>query len=251
MSKIIIIGGSGHVGGYLVPSLVEAGHQVVNVTRGKTKRYRNDTAWNSVETAILDRETEDKNGTFGHAIAALGGDIVIDMICFTLESARHLCEALNGKVSHFLHTGTIWVHGHSLTVPTNESDPRSTFGDYGIQKSAIEDYLLTRAHQDGFPATVVRPGHIVGPGWNPLNPAGHFNPRVFSEIARGETLALPNFGLETVHHVHAEDVAQVFLRSINNWGATVGESFNAVSPAAITLRGYAEAMYRCSATSRS
>src|SRR5262249_23244199 len=96
----------------------------------------------------------------------------------------------------------------------------------------------------GFPATVFRPGHIVGPGWAPLNPAGHFNVEVFSRIARGEALDLPNFGLETVHHVHAEDVAQVVLGAITHRAAAVGETFNAVSAQALNLRGYAEAMYR-------
>src|SRR5262249_58415810 len=82
--------------------------------------------------------------------------------------------------------------------------------------------------------------HIVGPGWAPLNPAGNFNPRVFSQLAKGEELRLANFGLETVHHVHADDVAQVFVRAIANWTASVGEAFHAVSPGAVSLRGYAE-----------
>ena len=61
-------------------------------------------------------------------------------------------------------------------------------------------------------------------------------------LAKGEELALPNFGLETVHHVHADDVAQMFMCAIAHWSASVGEAFHSVSPAAITLRGYAEAM---------
>ena len=144
-------------------------------------------------------------------------------------------------MQHFLHTGTIWVHGPSVAVPTTEMQPRKPFGEYGIQKAAIEAYLIDEARRNGFPATIVHPGHIVGPGWNPLNPAGHFNPQVFSTLAQGEELALPNFGLETVHHVHADDVAQVFMKAIANWSASVGEAFHAVSPAAVTLRGYAEA----------
>ena len=61
-------------------------------------------------------------------------------------------------------------------------------------------------------------------------------------LAKGEELSLPNFGLETVHHVHADDVAQMFMCAIAHWSASVGEAFPAVSLAAITLRGYAEAM---------
>jgi len=120
--------------------------------------------------------------------------------------------------------------------------PRKPFGEYGIQKAAIEAYLLDEARRNGFPATVAHPGHIVGPGWAPLNPAGHFNPTVFTTLAKGEELALPNFGLETVHHVHADDVALVFMKAIANRSQSVGEAFHAVSPQAVTLRGYAEAM---------
>ena len=32
--------------------------------------------------------------------------------------------------------------------------------------------LLAEARRTGFPATALHPGHIVGPGWAPLNPAG-------------------------------------------------------------------------------
>ena len=243
MSKIVVIGGSGHVGTYLVPMLVDAGHEVINVSRGKAAPYLPNPAWEKVKQVQLDRDLEEQSGTFGSKIANLEADIVIDMICFTLESAQHIAEALKGKVQHFLHTGTVWVHGHSLSVPTRESDKRAPFGDYGTQKSAIEDYLLNISRRGELPSTIVRPGHIVGPGWVPLNPAGHFNPQTFSDINAGKALALPNFGLETVHHVHAEDVAQMFMRAINNWSASTSEAFNAVSPAAVTLRGYAEAMY--------
>ena len=86
---------------------------------------------------------------------------------------------------------------------------------------------------------MVHPGHIVGPGWVPLNPAGHFDPEVFGRLARGEELVLPNLGMETVHHVHADDVAQVFQAALESRSTAIGESFHAVSAAAVTLRGYA------------
>ncbi|WFU12599.1 NAD-dependent epimerase/dehydratase family protein (plasmid) [Rhizobium sp. CB3090] len=244
MTRAVVIGATGHVGTYLVPRLVEAGYEVVAVSRGQAKPYSPNRAWDAVDQMTMDRAAMEKDGSFGPAIRALRADIVIDMICFTLESARHLAEALSGHVGHFLHTGTIWTHGFPTVVPTPEEAPKRPFGEYGTQKAAIESYLLGEAHKKGFPATLIHPGHIVGLGWAPLNPAGHFNLAAFSTLARGETLVLPNFGLETVHHVHADDVAQMFMGAIANWRASTGESFHAVSSGALTLRGYAEAMSR-------
>lgn len=238
--RVVVIGGSGHVGTYLVPRLVEAGHQVIVLTRRQREPYQPHRAWNAVQQISVDREAEDAAGTFGARIRDLNPDVVIDMICFTLGSARHLVEALRGQVQQFLHCGTIWAHGHSVQVPSVEEQARHPFGEYGIQKAEIEAYLLDEARRTGFPATVLMPGHIVGPGWAPLNPAGNFNPQVFVTLAHGEELTLPNLGLETVHHVHADDVAQAFMRAMANWSNAVGENFHVVSSSAVTLRGYAE-----------
>ena len=239
--RVIVIGGSGHVGTYLVPRLVEKGHTVVNVSRGRRKPYHSDYAWESVEQVSLDRADEEKAGSFGKRILSLDPDVVIDMICFEPDSAVHLLESLRGLVQHLITCCTIWVHGYSVQVPWKEEQPKHPFGSYGIKKEKIESILLEESRKNGFPATIVHPGHIVGPGWAPVNPAGNFNPAVFETLARGEPLTLPNLGLETVHHVHADDVAQVFIRAMENWSVAVGEGFHVVSESALTLRGYAEA----------
>ena len=56
----------------------------------------------------------------------------------------------------------------------------------------------------------------------PVNPAGNFNPEVFSRLAQGRTVRLPNFGMETLHHVHAEDVAQSFVRAMERRDLALG-----------------------------
>ncbi len=166
--RVVIIGGSGHVGTYLVPRLVEAGFTVSNVTRGQRAPYLPHVAWNAVQNVTADRDAEERDGSFGARIRALKPDIVVDMVCFTLASAEHLVHALEGRIQHLLHTGTIWVHGPSVVVPTTEDTPRKPFGSYGIQKAAIEAYLLEKARRDALPVTIVHPGHIVGCGWAPL-----------------------------------------------------------------------------------
>lgn len=141
--RVVVIGGSGHVGTFLVPRLLEAGHEVVSVSRGRREPYRDHAAWVSVEKVALDREREEKNGVFEQKILGFAPDAVIDMICFMQGSTSHLVEKLRGRVQHFLHCGTIWVHGHSTRVPATEDLPRRRpFGAYGERKAKAEAYLL-------------------------------------------------------------------------------------------------------------
>ena len=240
--RVIVIGGTGHIGTYLIPRLCWAGHEVIVISRSRSEPYQAHGAWSAVRQIVLDRTAEERAGNFGDKVQSLEPDVVIDLICFTVESARMLVEATKNRIQHFLHCGTIWIHGPSVEVPSTENAPRRPFGEYGVRKAAIEEYLLREARLNGYPATLLHPGHIVGPGWEPLNPAGHFNSQVFSTLARGEELALPNLGMETVHHVHADDVAQSFFKAMLRRGNALGESFHVVSPAALTLRGYAEAV---------
>lgn len=244
MSRIVVIGGSGHVGSYLVPALVERGHEVVNVSRGAARPYRPHYAWNEIENVSLDRTAEEKAGQFGKKIADLRPDIVVDMIAFDLSSTQQIVEALRGKVEHYLFCSSIWVYGGLTSIPSTENDSTTPIDAYGKGKAESEAWLIREARLSGFPATCFRPGHIVGEGWNPITPQGNANPETFSLIARGDELVLPNLGLEMVHHVHAGDVAQWIICAIENRAASIGEVFNTVSGQAVTLKGYAEAVYR-------
>src|SRR5665213_938349 len=123
MSRVVVIGAYGHIGTYLVPRLVVAGHEVIALSRGQAKPYLPNAAWAKVTPKIMDRIALEKTGQFGPAVAALNADIVIDLICFTVDSARQLVAALQGKVTHLIHIGTIWtlslIH---ISEPTRQAE---------------------------------------------------------------------------------------------------------------------------------
>lgn len=238
--QTLVIGGTGHIGTWLVPRLVRDGHQVVVLTRGQRRPYRDDDAWQQVETVLADRSEEESRGVFGARVADLGAEVVIDLTSFTVDSTRQLVEALQGRVQHFLHCGTLWVHGPSRLVPTTEDAVRHPITDYGRAKARIEGYLHQQASAVGFPVTLVHPGHISGPGWVPINPAGNLDVDVFQRLVDGRELVLPDLGMATLQHVHADDVAGVFMAALQRPGVSIGESFHAASATAITLQGYAE-----------
>jgi nucleoside-diphosphate-sugar epimerase len=85
---------------------------------------------------------------------------------------------------------------------------------------------------------VLHPGHLSGPGWPVITPAGNLDPATWTRLATGQPLALPDHGLGVLHHVHADDVAQAFELALSK-PAAVGGSFHVVAEQAMTLRGLA------------
>jgi nucleoside-diphosphate-sugar epimerase len=238
MSRVVVIGATGHIGSYLIPRLVRGGHDVVAISRGARAPYHDSPEWQRVSTVTADRDAEDAAGTFGGRIVALRPDVVMDMICFTAASAGQLVEALRPARPLLVHCGTIWVHGPALRVPVTEDEPRTAYGEYGTGKAEIEALLLQETRGGGVPATVLHPGHISGPGWPVITPAGNLDPQVWTRLATGQPLALPDHGLGVLHHVHADDVAQAFEQALLR-PAAAGRSYHVVSPQAMTLRGLA------------
>jgi nucleoside-diphosphate-sugar epimerase len=238
LSRVVVIGATGHIGSYLVPRLVRGGHEVIALSRGAREPYHPSPQWDAVSRVTVDRDAEDEAGTFGDRIAALRPDVVMDMICFTAASARQLTDALRPSRPLLIHCGTIWVHGYALRVPVTEDEPRTAYGEYGTGKAEIEALLLRETIAGGVPSVVLHPGHISGPGWPVITPAGNLDPAVWTQLATGKPLALPDLGLGILHHVHADDVAQAFERAMSR-PAAIGASFHVVAEQAMTLRGLA------------
>ena len=238
MSRAVVIGATGHIGTYLVPRLVDSGHEVIAVSRGLRDPYQAAPQWQAVTRVDVDRDAQDAQGSFGERIAALRPDVVIDLICFTSASARQLVEALRPARPLLVHCGTIWVHGQALRVPVTEDEPRTAYGEYGIAKAEIEALLHEETQAGGVPAVVLHPGHISGPGWPVITPAGNLDPATWTRLATGAPLPLPDSGLGVLHHVHADDVAQAFERALTCPEA-IGSSFHVVAEQAMTLRGLA------------
>ena len=239
--KILVIGATGHIGTYLVPRLVAAGHRVAAMHRGNREPYSLKPVWDKVERIQADRKEEEEKGDFGKAVAKVSAEVVIDLILFKREGLPQMVEALQGNCRHYIYCGTMWVYGPTEFAPTREEHPRLADEDYGRNKAEIELELLRLAACENFPATILHPGHIVGPGWPPIGPTGNLDLAVFEKLGRGLEVCLPDLGLGTLHHVHADDVAQAFERAIERPNASIGESFNVVSPEALTLNAFCRA----------
>ena len=242
--EILVIGGTGHIGSYLVPRLTRAGHAVTVVARKPQPRYSHPLlGWKNVRWIVADRAAEEKTGAWAERMASLRADVVMDLICFTPEQNRVMVESFSGRIRQFLHIGTIWSYGPAERVPYEESQPRRPITDYGRKKAEIEAFLQEKLRNEGFPFTILHPGHICGRRWLPIDPQGSCGDAgVYRKLARGEPVCLPDRGLATLHHVHADDVAQLCERALESGAAALGESFSAVAPYAMTLAGCCHAV---------
>ncbi|MEK6344880.1 MAG: NAD(P)-dependent oxidoreductase [Curtobacterium sp.] len=237
--RIVVIGATGHIGTFLVPRLVRSGHDVVVVSRGTRSAYVDAPEWERVERVTADREQEDRDGTFGRRIAALRADAVIDLVCFTVDSARAMLDALRGTDTHLVHCGSIWRAGVSYVLPITEENATPPFGEYGEQKDAIARLYKEETASGGVATTTLHPGHISGPGWVPIGPLGNLDTSVITRLSAGEPVVVPGIGAESMAHVHADDVAQAFQLAVEHRDAAVGEDCFVTAPTALTVRGYA------------
>src|ERR1700755_1057964 len=104
MSRIAVIGATGHVGTYLVPRLVRAGHDVVAISRGERAPYHGAPEWRAGARVAVDRSSAD----FLDRLVALDADAVIDMVCFTAAEAQALVDALRPSPPPLVDCGTSW-----------------------------------------------------------------------------------------------------------------------------------------------
>ncbi len=235
MKKACVIGGKGKVGNFLVPMLVNDGYDVTVVTRGETNWYLDKKEYADVHEVRLNRN----DASFVKTIADGQYDAVVDMICFDHSDLLKLVAALKGSTNHLVVCGSLWMHGTSDLVPVREQDCREPLCEYGRQKCAMSDDLHRLWAEEKFPGTIVHPGHICAPKHPIVNPQGNLNADIFAALKEGREVLLPGYGLDTLHHVAAEDVAGIMRAVIQKGEGTFGEDFHAAASQAMSLNGYA------------
>ncbi|MFH0795468.1 MAG: NAD(P)-dependent oxidoreductase, partial [Candidatus Omnitrophota bacterium] len=99
-------------------------------------------------------------------------------------------------------------------------------------KLALEYY-----HRDGFPATIIRPTNIMGPGSPPIDIWGARNPGFLQRIIKEETITVPNDGRALLQPCYVEDIAEAFALALEN-KKSIGQIYNISSDYSVTLNEY-------------
>ena len=206
---ILVLGGTRFVGRHIVETLLDGGHRVSVLTRGKSP----DELPASVERLRGDRE----QGTAG--LAALGSrewDVCVDVSGYTPKQVRPSAESLRGRVGRNIFVSTVSVYVDSSDVPVVETHPllpeaaedvTDINGEtYGPLKVTCE-HIVRGLYGDR--STILRPQIVAGP----FDPTGRHTYWVQRASEGGEMLA-PGDGSDYVQLVDARDVARFTQRAI-------------------------------------
>jgi len=228
--KVLVIGGTRFIGPHVVRKLREAGHQVLALNRGKSA---------TPLPPDVPRITCDKNDRdrFRAALLDAAPDAVIDT-CLQAADLEVACEALAGRIRQFIHTGSTGVYTPMRRIPAREEDAIRIVPGITFEDKWAQDQVLLRWREDrGFPATIIRPTNVFGPGAVPLDLWGSRTPAFFQRVADGRPVTLPNDGRALIQPVDVEDLASAYVLVLAA-GKGIGQVYNISRWQALTHTEY-------------
>jgi nucleoside-diphosphate-sugar epimerase len=235
MSEILVIGGNGFVGKYLVQALRDRG-KGVRVLALPTE----DTRWLEARDVAVHRGDIRDPATL---IAPLNGvDRVVHLAgmmgvwrsmeeyhAVNVSGTRNVCRAVLAAKARLVHVSSWTVYGMGLGAPAREDfalkplpEPYSitkAAGDKAVQRMIIEDHLR---------AVIVRPGTIFGPG-------DHLNFGRTADRLLGGRRIIVGKGNNAVPFVYVTDVVRGLMLALENDNA-IGQAYNIGNDQPLTQR---------------
>jgi nucleoside-diphosphate-sugar epimerase len=233
--RTLLIGGSGHIGGYLTKYFLARGHEIVILSRGAQpvpdapgiRHIAVDRGAAEAKAAPDGVRTE-----WQSLLQEISADYVIDLIAYEARSTQQTIEALRGRVRHFVNIGSGWRFGEPQTLPTRSP--------YGEQKQAMWEAIEREFRENGLAGTQIDPPAIQGAPKIPNSPTGLRLLDVHQEIADGRTIQIPGTGETILGMVHVSDVAALVALAIEQRDRAAGQAFNVSCGFGITYNGLFE-----------
>jgi nucleoside-diphosphate-sugar epimerase len=276
--KILVTGSAGFISGYLVPELLNRGHEVVGIDNFSkygpvTRSFDNHphyyfTKGDAKDTDLLKDLIKDCDQVV--AIAAMIGGIT-----YFHEFAFDLL-AENERITASTFDAAIWAHKNKKlkkinvisssmvyesadVFPSREGEqfqcppPLST---YGFQKLACEYFAKGAYEQYKLPYTVIRPFNCVGVGetraitgreimsGNVILAMSHVVPDLVQKVLKGQDpLHILGKGNQIRHYTYGDDLAKGIAECIERPEA-VNEDFNISTPVSTTVLELAELIWK-------
>ena len=230
--KIIVLGGTGWVGHHIVEVLHAAEHEVTICSRGKKATYANEIS-DGVRRVTANKSNQDEMAR----VFEDHYEVVIDSV--PTEASIDIVLRHAKGIRHYLHCSSTGGYAPLPFIPGDETMPYDHFMGGWKQKAVVDTKVMDLFHSQGFPATVIRPCYITGPGLLPLDNLGGRREEFIPDILAGRTLDLPNDGQALLQPIHVEDLAAAFLLAVQK-PESIGEIFNICLEKAVSIANYIE-----------
>lgn len=233
--KILVTGGSGFVGGHLIPHLANEGHEVVSLSRRESKENYN------FKTISLDLSNYDPKASSiskqFEAIIHLAGTVSVNEMI--KNPKEHLQNNINSTINLledirlnnpnglliFLSSEKVYGKGESgIEGEITEESPAEPSETYGVSKLISEELIKAYHHCYGLQYIILRSGNIFGPGQKPEL----FIPSVINKIiCKPESVTVGNLAVYR-NFIYVDDACEAVLKCLNTSEA-INQTFNLTS----------------------
>ncbi len=158
--RILLLGGTGVIGTFLVPELRKAGYSVTVTSRAPH------TSNDAGVTYLLGNAKDD---AFLDACLAQGYDAIVDFMIYSTEQFKSRYKKLMASTQHYLFLSSYRVYGDNGCAPIREDSPRLLDSVNDPQYLATDEYGLAKARQEDLLRaygrlnyTIIRPAITYG-----------------------------------------------------------------------------------------
>jgi len=267
--RILVTGAAGFINGYLVPELLDAGHDVIGIDDfskyGRLSRSFDDhPGYRFVEgdakDAELLRELADDCDQVVAAAAMIGGISYFHEFAYGLmaENERILASTFDaaiashraGRLERIVVVSSSMVYESTTVFPTPEGAQRTSpppVSTYGFQKLASEYFAAGAWEQYRLPYTIVRPFNCVGIGerraardtvvmsGNVKLALSHVVPDLVLKVLKGQDpLHILGDGSQVRHYTYGGDLAHGIRLAMESPAAR-NEDFNLSTETSTTV----------------
>ena len=231
--KILVIGGTGHIGSFLVPMLSDICESVSVISRNKTSVDA--AGWKNVQLVQGTYLRNDRDWL--NFIKQAECDVLIDILGTDVPGTY---EAIKGHCKYYIACGSVWMFGPPKVVPTpDETQGPCPFEGYAMRYSEL---LSTRqqAKIDGVIFTAIMPPNVCGPRKIPLDGYGGRSLEVHKAHMQGKPVKLFQNCNTLIGPCDAEDIARGFFLAVSKPEAAAGEIFNVGASYSLTTPQFIE-----------
>lgn len=212
MARVLVTGGSGLIGSYVVKELLKRQHEVVIYDIKKNIYNQDDKLVTFQWGSVLD--------PFSLSLAAKGCDYVIHLaalmgvqkteknklacLYINIQGTINVLEAsIKENIKKLVFTSSSEVYGNSRVTPISEDVPLAPISVYGVSKLTSEEYLRAYKHEYGLDYSVVRYFNVYGN----LQETNFVIPRFVKMVKEGTAPTVYGDGSQIRTFCHVEDAA--------------------------------------------